>query len=174
VRAVGRPRARRCCVIERHARAGLESSTHNSGVIHAGPLPSAYSLKTRLLPRRAERGCMPSARNSACRTSAVENSSSPARDDEASLNDLYAAPRQTVARIDEVSLAFVRDREPHVAPRRARHGRPRLAGWTPMLTSSAWPPSWSGTAASCLRGHPVLEVNLRSGRVRGDHAERDD
>ena len=48
-------RGRPVCVIERHARLGLETSTHNSGVIHAGLYHPAGSLKSTLCVEGRER-----------------------------------------------------------------------------------------------------------------------
>jgi L-2-hydroxyglutarate oxidase LhgO len=102
------------CVIERHARPGLETSTHNSGVIHAGIYYPADSLKARLCVEGRDRlyhfcvekqiphvkcGKLVVAQNGESR--ALER-----------ILALASTNGVTVARVDR---KFVTAREPHVA-----------------------------------------------------------
>jgi L-2-hydroxyglutarate oxidase LhgO len=106
-------RGRAVCVVERHRRPGLETSTHNSGVIHAGLYYPAGSLKARLcvegrhrLYAFCARAGVPHLR---CGKLIV------ARHDETpALERLLALAAASGARLEPVDAAFVRAREPHV------------------------------------------------------------
>ncbi len=105
---------RRVCVVERHRRPGLETSTHNSGVIHAGLYYPAGSLKAELcvegrerLYRFCEAARVPHVR---CGKLIVAG-----RGDVEALDQVEVAARANGARVERVDRAFVAAREPHVA-----------------------------------------------------------
>jgi L-2-hydroxyglutarate oxidase LhgO len=112
-RALAR-RGRDVCVLEQHPRLGLEASTHNSGVIHAGLYYPAGTLKARLCVDGRERlyaycaeAGVPHAR---CGKLVVA-----ARHDAAALDTIEETAAASGARVQRVDAAFVRAREPHVA-----------------------------------------------------------
>jgi L-2-hydroxyglutarate oxidase LhgO len=115
-------RGHEVCVLDRHARPGQESSTHNSGVIHAGLYHPADSLKTRLCHEGRER------LYAFCRQHDVPHLRCgklivAAPGEEPQLEALAATARANGARIEMVNAAFVTAREPHV--------RASAALWSP-------------------------------------------
>ena len=102
------------CVIERHRRVASETSTHNSGVIHAGLYYPTGSLKAALCVEgaaRLYRFCgdhgVPHLR---CGKLVVAS-----RDEAGVLDDLHARATANGASVQRVDRAFVAAREPHVA-----------------------------------------------------------
>jgi D-amino-acid oxidase len=148
------------CVIERHPRAGQESSTHNSGVIHAGLYHPAESLKTRLCHDGRERlyaFCaefgVPHVR---CGKLIVAGPG-----EEPSLEELLRNAARNGAHLEEATPAFVREREPHIAATRA--------AWSPdtgWIDADAYVQRLAAElerhGGVILRGTPVQSIGRRS------------
>ncbi len=107
-------RGRRVCLLERHPRPGLETSTHNSGVIHAGLYYPEGSLKARLCVEGRERmyafcaqAGVPHVR---CGKLIVAG-----RDETPALDSLIATASASGATLVPVDRAFVAGKEPHVS-----------------------------------------------------------
>jgi L-2-hydroxyglutarate oxidase LhgO len=107
-------RGRRVCVLERHARPGLETSTHNSGVIHAGLYYPSDSLKARLCLEGRERLF------AFCRGAGVPHVQcgklivAASEDEVGALDRVLRSASANGARLVPVDRAFVAAREPHV------------------------------------------------------------
>jgi L-2-hydroxyglutarate oxidase LhgO len=111
-------RGREVCVLERHPRAGSETSTHNSGVIHAGLYHPPDSLKTRLCHEGRER------LYAFCREFDVPHLACgklivAGQGEDAQLDALCRMAAANGARVEPVDAAFIRAREPHVRATRA-------------------------------------------------------
>ena len=111
---------RSVAIAERHARAGLDTSTHNSGVIHAGLYYPSDSLKARLCVEGArqlyEFAAAQGVPHDRCGKFVVAV-------EDRELSDLEALCRRGQANgvdgLEVVDRAFVRAREPHVDVRAA-------------------------------------------------------
>src|SRR5688500_13148143 len=107
-------RGTRVCLLERHPRAGMETSTHNSGVIHAGLYYPPGSLKAELCVEGRDRlyafcaeHAVPFAKPGKLVVARAEN-------EVAALEALHARSiANTVTDVMLVDRAFIAAREPY-------------------------------------------------------------
>ena len=154
-------RGRDVCVLERHPRCGQDTSTHNSGVIHAGLYYPTGSLKATMCVEGRERlyaFCeayrVPFTR---CGKLIVGTA-----DEGADLDRLATNAAANGARLTRVDRAFVREREPNI--------RADAALWSP---DTGWVESEAlvralqqqatAAGASILVGTPIQAVEHAAG-----------
>lgn len=119
-------RGREAVVLERHRRPGLDASTHNSGVIHAGLYHPPDSLKTRLCIDGRERliafAEAHGVRHVRCGKLIVAQEG-----EDAALERLAAGAAANGVTLEEVSPTDLRAREPHIRATRALWSP--VSGW---------------------------------------------
>lgn len=150
------------CVLERHPRVAMETSTHNSGVIHAGLYYAAGTLKTTLCIEgrgRLYAFCsahgVPHARCGKLIVASHER-------ELPALESLHRAGGANGVRLDPVDAAFIRQREPHV--------RAVAALWSPdtgivepeSLARALWRAA-EDAGAHVLTGTPLLGADGHPG-----------
>jgi glycerol-3-phosphate dehydrogenase len=111
-------RGKPVCVIERHRKFGQETSTHNSGVIHAGLYYPAGTLKATLCIEGRDR-LYAFAVEAGVPHAKVGKLIVAQQGEDAALDRLIASAAANGAPLHDVDRRFVADREPHVRAHRA-------------------------------------------------------
>lgn len=150
-------RGRDVVVLERHRRAGLDTSTHNSGVIHAGLYYPPGSLKATLCVEGRER------LKAFCKAQQVPHHErgklvvATEAGEEGQLESLAHNARANGVDVELVGRQFVRDREPHVNATRALWSP--LTGWVDAESYvAALQRQVTAHGGYVLAGSPVLAV----------------
>jgi L-2-hydroxyglutarate oxidase LhgO len=157
-------RGRDVVVLERHRKAGLDTSTHNSGVIHAGLYYPPGTLKARLCVEGRDR------LKAFCAQHRVEHHLSGklivAMDasEEPDLEVLAANAAANDVTLEMVDAVFVRQREPHVPATRALWSP--LTGWVEAEGYvKALQRALEASGGHVLPGSPVLAVEAEAEHV---------
>jgi L-2-hydroxyglutarate oxidase LhgO len=158
-------RGREVVVLERHRRAGLDTSTHNSGVIHAGVYYPPGTLKATLCVEGRDR------LKAFCKQHGVPHHLSgklivaTEAAEEPELEKLATNAKANGVDLELVDAAFVRQREPHVRATRALWSP--LTGWVEAEAYvKVLQREIDRHGGHVLPGSPVLSVELV-----GDHVE---
>ena len=155
-------RGRAVVVLERHRTAGLDTSTHNSGVIHAGLYYPPDSFKATLCVEGRDR------LKAFCRAHGVPHHESgklivaTEASEEPELEALAANAKANGVGLELVDAAFVRAREPHVRATRALWSP--LTGWVEAEAYvKALQREVERHGGHVLPGSPVLAVEQPAG-----------
>ena len=168
-------RAARRCVLERHPRPGLDTSTHNSGVIHAGLYYPAGSLKARLCVEGRVCSTQFCSDASTCRTSLRQDHRRDDASETHALEELLDRGRRNgVEGLEIVDARFIASARA-ARPRRRRdlltrdRNRRRRSATSRRCCEPAKPPA----SSSCRRlrvvgAEPAQRRHRASDRARDD------
>lgn len=129
-------RGRSVCVIERHPRAGMDTSTHNSGVIHAGIYYPPGSLKARLCVEGRDRLYAFCEEHGVAHQRCGKLIVAVDEHEEPALAALEATARANGVRIVAVDAGFIRAHEPHAAGVSALHSPDTGIVWAEGLVAA--------------------------------------